>query len=63
MGLRKVVVKQGAAEKIAAIAWYIESFGLIETVEKFADDAYDFFIKMVTNASHTPHAKKPVVLY
>ncbi len=58
MGLRKVVVKQGAAEKIAAIAWYIESFGLIETAEKFADDTYDFFIKMADKHKSYPTCKE-----
>ena len=41
MGSRKVTVKQSAAESIAAIAWYIESKGLIATADKFADDAYN----------------------
>ena len=39
MGSRKVVVKPTAAESISVVAWYIESFGLIDTAEKFADDA------------------------
>ena len=34
MGRRKVKVKQSAAGNIAAIAWYIESKGLLATVEK-----------------------------
>ena len=46
MGRRKIVVKQEAAENIAAIAWYIESQGMLATAEKFADDVYDYFIKM-----------------
>lgn len=40
MGRREVTVN------IAKIAWYIESKGLIATAENFADDVYDFFIKL-----------------
>ena len=46
MGLRKITVKQSAAENIAAIAWYIESKGLVATAEKFTDNVYDYFIKL-----------------
>lgn len=46
MGQRKVSVKQGAADNIAAIAWYIESKGLLVTADKFTDAVYDYFIKM-----------------
>jgi plasmid stabilization system protein ParE len=46
MGLRKVTVKQSAAENIAEIAWYIESKGLIKTAEKFVDTVYDYFLKL-----------------
>lgn len=46
MGFRKVIVKQVAAENIAAIAWFIESKGMLATAEKFIDDAYDFFINL-----------------
>ena len=46
MGSRKITVKQSAAEGIAAVAWYIESNGLIKTAEKFADDVYNYFIKL-----------------
>jgi hypothetical protein len=46
MGSRKVTVKQSAAESIAAIAWFIESKGLVVTAEKFTDNVYDFFIKL-----------------
>lgn len=42
MGLRKVTIRESAAESIAAIAWYLESEGLLATAEKFADDAFDF---------------------
>ena len=46
MGTRKVTVKESAAESIAAIAWFIESKGLITTAEKFTDGVYDYFIKL-----------------
>lgn len=35
MGRRKIVVKQSASESIAAIAWHIESKGLIATADSF----------------------------
>lgn len=42
MGNRKVIVKRSAAEGIAAIAWFIESKGMVATAEKFTDKVYDF---------------------
>jgi plasmid stabilization system protein ParE len=51
---RKIAISESAAESIAAIAWYIESKGMVATAEKFADAVYDFFEKlsnsMVTHA-------------
>ena len=44
MGSRKITVRKSAAKNIAAIAWYIESKGMIATAEKFADDVYDYFL-------------------
>jgi fructose 1,6-bisphosphatase len=46
MGGRKVIIKQTAPDNIAAIAWYIESKGMIGTADKFADNVYDYFIKL-----------------
>jgi plasmid stabilization system protein ParE len=46
MGRRKIIVKQTAADNIAAIAWFIESKGMLATADKFADDVYDYFIKI-----------------
>lgn len=46
MGSRAIVVKETVADSIADVAWYIESKGLLITAEKFADDVYDFFLKM-----------------
>jgi len=46
MGYRKIIVKQTAADNIAAIAWFIESKGLLITADKFSDDVYDYFIRI-----------------
>ena len=46
MGYRKVIVKQSAAENIAAISWYIESKGLIITADKFIDEVYNYFLAL-----------------
>jgi plasmid stabilization system protein ParE len=42
MGNRKVTVKRSAAESIAAVAWFIESKGMVATAEKFSDKVYNF---------------------
>ena len=49
MGKRKTSIKESVATNIAAIAWYIESKGLIATAEKFSDDAYAFIEKLADN--------------
>ena len=59
MGQRKVVVKQTAAESIAAIAWFIESKGLIATAEKFTDAVYDHFIKIADTRKSHPICREP----
>ena len=59
MGSRKVVVKQTAAESIAAIAWYIESKGLIATADKFIDNVYDYFIRMADKRKSYPVCREP----
>lgn len=59
MGQRKVVVKQTAAESIAAIAWFIESKGLIATAEKFTDAVYDHFIKIADTRKSYPICREP----
>lgn len=46
MGRREVTVKETVADSIAAIAWYIESKGLIAAAENFTDDVYDHLIKL-----------------
>lgn len=59
MGRRKVTVKQSAADSIASIAWFIESKGMIATADKFADDAYDFFISLADNRKSYAFCKEP----
>ena len=59
MGSRKVIVKQNAAENIAAIAWFIESEGMVATVEKFTDAAYDFFIKLSNEKKSYSTCREP----
>jgi hypothetical protein len=59
MGSRKVTVKQSAAENIAAIAWFIESKGLIETAEKFTDNVYDYFIKLADTKKSYSVCREP----
>lgn len=56
---RKVVVKQTAADNIAAIAWFIESKGLLSTANKFTDETYDFFIKLGDKLRAYPICREP----
>ena len=57
MGGRKVIVKQSVADNIAAIAWYIESKGLIATADRFVDNVYDHFLKLADQINHIQIAK------
>jgi plasmid stabilization system protein ParE len=59
MGYRKVVVKQTAAQSIAAIAWYIESKGMITTAEKFSDQIYDYFLKLSSTTRSYALCREP----
>lgn len=59
MGRRKIVIKQSVAESIAAIAWYIESKGLVATAEKFADNVYDYFTKLADEKKSYPVCREP----
>jgi hypothetical protein len=59
MGSRKVIVTQSAADGIAAIAWFIESKGLVVTAEKFSDDAYDFLISLSDTKKSYPVCREP----
>ncbi len=51
------MVKESAAKNIAAIAWFIESKGLIKTAEKFSESVYDYFIKLADNRKSYPLCK------
>jgi plasmid stabilization system protein ParE len=59
MGRRKIIVKQTAADNIAAIAWFIESKGMIATAEKFTDDVYDAFLKLADERKSYPVCREP----
>ena len=59
MGRRKVIVKQTAADNIAAVAWFIESKGMIATADKFVDDVYDYFIKLSDTRKSYPLCRDP----
>ena len=43
------MVKPEASENIAAIAWFIESKGMLATAEKFSDDVYNYFLELADN--------------
>ena len=59
MGSRKIVVRQSAAENIAAISWYIESKGMQATADKFADDVYDYFLKLADDRKSYAICREP----
>ena len=59
MGYREIIIKESVADSIAKIAWYIESKGLIATAEKFADDIYDFFVKLADSRRSYPICRDP----
>ena len=46
MGRRRISIKESVANSIAQVAWYIESKGLANTAELFADEVYDFISKI-----------------
>jgi plasmid stabilization system protein ParE len=56
---RKVVIRESAADTIAAIAWYIESKGMIAAAEKFADEVYDYFISLADNRKSYHICREP----
>ncbi len=60
MGKRKVIIPESVVESIAAIAWYIESKGLIATAEKFSDNAYDFINHLADDRVVHALCKEPV---
>ncbi|WP_094571815.1 hypothetical protein [Mucilaginibacter xinganensis] len=49
MGFRKIIIRESAAESIAAISFFLESESLLATAEKFTDDAYDFITHLGDN--------------
>ena len=59
MGSRKIVVRQSAAENIAAISWYIESKGMLATAERFADNVYDYFLKLADDRKSYATCREP----
>ncbi len=60
MGSRKIIVKQSAVDNIAAIAWFIESKGMLATAEKFSDDAYDYIIRLADNRKSYRICREPI---
>lgn len=60
MGIRKITVKKTVAENIAAIALYIESKGMPEAAERFADEVYDHFLIMADTRKSYPYCKEPL---
>lgn len=59
MGQREIIIKESVADSIAEIAWYIESKGMVATAEKYADDIYDFFIKLGDSRRSHPICRDP----
>jgi hypothetical protein len=59
MGRRKVIIKQSVADSIASIAWFIESKRLVATAEAFADEVYDYFIKISDTIKSYPLCREP----
>lgn len=59
MGRRKIIVKESVADSIAAIAWFIESKGLVSTADKFTDDVYDFLIKLADSRRRHAICREP----
>jgi hypothetical protein len=59
MGSRKIIIKQTAADNIAAIAWFIEAKGLIATADKFSDSVYDYIIKLADDRKSHALCREP----
>lgn len=59
MGRRKISIKQSAADSISAIAWFIESKGLVTTAEKYIDAIYDFIDKLGDTRKSYPVCREP----
>lgn len=54
------MVRPEAAQSIAAIAWYIESKGMLATAEKFSDEVYDYFLKLADTRKTYKICREPV---
>ncbi|GGH64782.1 hypothetical protein GCM10011379_17210 [Filimonas zeae] len=59
MGKRQITIKESAAESIAAIAFFIESHGLIATAEKFTDAIYDYLIQIADSRKRYAICREP----
>ena len=59
MGKRSVVIQQNAAEGIAAVAWFIESKGMVATADKFSDSVYDFIETMADTRKSFAICREP----
>ena len=59
MGSRKIKIRPAAAENIAAIALYIESKGMVATAEQFADNVYDFILRLADTRKSYHKCKEP----
>jgi hypothetical protein len=46
MAFREVVIKTSAAYCNAEISLYVETKGMVNTVEKYSDAIYDFFLTL-----------------
>ena len=56
---RKVVIRKSVAYRIAEIAWFIESKGMVVTAEKFTDEVYDYFIKLADDKKTYALCREP----
>jgi hypothetical protein len=54
-----MIIKESVADSVAEIAWYIESKGLVATAEKFADDIYDYCIRLADSRRGYPICRDP----
>ena len=54
------MIRPEVAESIAAIAWYIESKGMLSTAERFSDDVYDYIQKLARDEKNCKICREPV---
>jgi hypothetical protein len=60
MGSRKVMIRPEVAESIAAIAWYIESKGMLTSAERFSNDVYYYIQKLARDEKNYKICREPV---